>query len=432
MLSRIYKPIMENQQCSHLRFDYSTMKRDFQIFYTQLEGLQDISFGDKITVDESNNIIIQPSSIYQSIQRWWYSETREQTFEYLKEIFSDYFCFIDMCVDASRIRSSNRQLFIQLAFDNIDLQDRIISGLLNLKRTYEQDSEDDTFAHHICIIVDKLVDMMQDFKSQMIERQFRRVVLQSNNSSYKQTFTNNLNNIKNETFKPSEPIQPLDQDGIDFEANFSSKENMSDSHIFGTDISRNDINMNRNESVQEGDQDQDQEQIKTQHKIEYENKTIGDINSLEMLKQHYPGKMEDLTLRTSQILDDKVETSSIDEDDEELFLQNIYQKIKDKSKQYETSHRSYSYLVSSLDKSLDQSTESTRSNHHIEGVSSEEEVDENDNDDEKDNKKEGDDDSDNDSFSQEQLLPKPMYGLNNISDDITCQTIKINRSFHKR
>ncbi len=116
-------------------FDLEDIKKNILIFKDKLYTLTILNNGDKISFDNENTIYIDRCHTFQCIKRWFYNENRSNTYEQLSIIFDDYNKFLLM-INRSLYNQHNIEFFT-LADDLYLFNIKIIKGLHNLKKTYE-------------------------------------------------------------------------------------------------------------------------------------------------------------------------------------------------------------------------------------------------------------------------------------------------------
>lgn len=99
-----------------------------------------IQTGDKIG-KHNNKYYIEEIGTFQRFKRWWYKENREKTFAYLDEDFKEFFKFSNKLKEDLLSRKINNNYskneLLKLTVD-------IIPGLYNLKKTYEEEKDDES------------------------------------------------------------------------------------------------------------------------------------------------------------------------------------------------------------------------------------------------------------------------------------------------
>lgn len=136
MLSNIIKNNMKDiLPCSKISFDMKDMTTKFKYFKQRMRMVVFIEPYDKIGFNEQEEIYIDKYNSFQCIKRWYYNQNRDITKEKLKLLFDDYDIFLKM-IELS-LKSTDGFNYISIAYSVISLNRNIITGLNNLKKTYE-------------------------------------------------------------------------------------------------------------------------------------------------------------------------------------------------------------------------------------------------------------------------------------------------------
>lgn len=293
MLRGLYKKgYMDSPQIKQIRFNLKEMKKSFTEFKTRIGAIGNVLEGDKLSMNQYKVYSVYPAGNLQSIQRWWYAESRKTTLKQLSVNFLEYMQFVDMCVDATRVHPLD-PMYLEMCYDNIEFQDAIRVGIQNLKKTYEKDAEHDEDAKKICKYLNVLLDTMVEFKSHVIRRAYRRL--------YHQKLAERLD----ETVLARTTV-----DGKDIE--FSEVSNTDDT--------------NREGKTLEGTISEPKEPKEPSiHEVRKQ------PNSLEMLAIVYPGDSEELKKHAEAVERGDEETSSFyDSDEEQEYIQRIRRRMKSK------------------------------------------------------------------------------------------------------
>ena len=89
------------------------------------------------------------------IARWWYSESREKTIDYLDEDFTKFMNFLDRIL--SNLKCDPTGIYVNLVTEIREFIDQIIPGLYNLKQTYPS-------VVKVVAKVDSIILTLLDFK----------------------------------------------------------------------------------------------------------------------------------------------------------------------------------------------------------------------------------------------------------------------------
>jgi len=321
MLRCLYKKsIMEHPQIKQIQFNLNEMKKSFGDFKTRICAIGNILVGDKLSMNEHNVYSVYPAGSLQSLQRWWYAESRKTTLKQLSVNFLEYMQFVDMCVDATRIHPMDPS-YLELCYDNIEFQDNIRGGIENLKKTYEMDAEkDDEYAKKICKYLNVLLDTMVEFKSHVIRRAYRRL--------YHQKLAERLD---------EKVLERTTIDGKDLVFTRGGT-------LEGT------IHYEENDGLEDTKEDNnDNNDKKRQYSV---NDVRKQPNSLEILAVVYPGDSEELKKHAEAVERGDEETSSFyDSEEEQEFIQRIRKRIKHKN-DLDLTHNKHTHFSASIN-SLD-------------------------------------------------------------------------------
>ena len=89
------------------------------------------------------------------IARWWYSESREKTIDYLDEDFTKFMNYLDRVL--SNLKCDPTGIYVNLVNEIREFIDQIIPGLYNLKQTYPS-------VVKVVAKVDSIILTLLDFK----------------------------------------------------------------------------------------------------------------------------------------------------------------------------------------------------------------------------------------------------------------------------
>jgi len=102
-----------------------------------------INIGDKIGKHNGVYYLVEKGGL-QKIKRWWYSENRNNTFDYLDTEFTSFF---KLCNEFGEYSILQNKIIIKNEF--IKLIDSLVSGVYNLKLTYHGDIKDKGICYDI-------------------------------------------------------------------------------------------------------------------------------------------------------------------------------------------------------------------------------------------------------------------------------------------
>ena len=140
---------------------YKSLKKEFEIYKEDLAIFKELKVGEKLgkevvinekedsesgintneNVEENDNV--ETRKYYKQepyrglwIARWWYSEGREKTIQYLDEDFTKFMKYLDKIL--SNIDCDPTGLYVRLVNEIREFINLIVKGLYNLKKTYPE------------------------------------------------------------------------------------------------------------------------------------------------------------------------------------------------------------------------------------------------------------------------------------------------------
>jgi len=146
-----------------------------------------IKFGEKLGKDDNSYYVFQ-NGYLQQMTRWWYSENRYKTYEYIQYDLDDFTKYLEkyyneilLSEDFKTINIKKKSLFIKLANFNNRLSEfikKMVVGIYTLKRTYTHaiDStyifgsiQGDQKAKEIIELIDFKISRMLYYKNQFLQ-----------------------------------------------------------------------------------------------------------------------------------------------------------------------------------------------------------------------------------------------------------------------
>ena len=106
------------------------LKEKIDLIIKKMDIFTNINIGDKIGKQNDSYYLVEKGNL-QKIKRWWYSENRNNTFNYLDTEFVSFFKLCNELKEHNFIKNKN---IIMTKF--LKLLDGLVSGLYNLKITY--------------------------------------------------------------------------------------------------------------------------------------------------------------------------------------------------------------------------------------------------------------------------------------------------------
>ena len=127
MMSSLLKltTINENANLKDFNIEFTNLKEKLTVF-TQIKE------GDKIMKSNDNYYLLE-TSFYQQTLRWWYSENRENSVQYLETEFKKFMNFLDRFLERFK-HDKNTYKFLKKNI--VEFINTCLLGLYNLKITY--------------------------------------------------------------------------------------------------------------------------------------------------------------------------------------------------------------------------------------------------------------------------------------------------------
>jgi hypothetical protein len=119
-------------------YDLEDMNRRFSDYQDRLGQLALLYEYDKIGFHE-DKIYADRKSSFQFFRRWYYGQNREVTYINLKNLFDDYYIYINMVKSSLNMNNAESYVILGRAVHSFNYS--LISGLDKLKKTYENEDE---------------------------------------------------------------------------------------------------------------------------------------------------------------------------------------------------------------------------------------------------------------------------------------------------
>lgn len=118
----------------------TTMKEYCDVF----EPIMELKIGDKLSIYD-NKIYVSSNSWGQSIERWYYSQSRQQSMEYIKQLFYEYNDYINRLLIFYNENEASIEKLLLRQYNNIlknilDVNVKLITSLIELTQTYKNDT----------------------------------------------------------------------------------------------------------------------------------------------------------------------------------------------------------------------------------------------------------------------------------------------------
>ena len=150
----------------------TSLQKNFHNYEQQLSIYQYLKEGDKIGKIAEKYSLFR-AGYMQILTRWWWEEDRKQTLGYIDSDFSQYAKYLDELLDISRV--SSLEAYKELTDNTIDFINRLIPGLYNLKKTY------DNYDQLVCKI-DSIILILIDFKNKISIKKGPRIIFRHRDS----------------------------------------------------------------------------------------------------------------------------------------------------------------------------------------------------------------------------------------------------------
>ena len=155
-------------------------------FYNRkFDIILNIQFGEKLGKEGDNYYIFQ-NGYFQQMTRWWYSENRYKTYDYIEQDLDDftkylekYYTDILLSEEFKIVNINHKGLFLKIANFNSELCEfikKMVVGIYTLKRTYTYAIENsygnqdcDKKAQEIVTLIDYKITRMLHFKQQFLQ-----------------------------------------------------------------------------------------------------------------------------------------------------------------------------------------------------------------------------------------------------------------------
>ena len=156
-------------------------------YLIKMEMLLNIEYGQKLGKVNNQYCVFQ-NGYFQQMTRWWYSENRFKTYDYVRQdlqeitkYLENYYNDVLLSKDFQLLRSEkSNMLYIEAALFNdrlISFIKRLVTGIYTLKRTYKNDNEINYFsttasvdkAKEIIDLIDFRIQCMLDYKNKYTE-----------------------------------------------------------------------------------------------------------------------------------------------------------------------------------------------------------------------------------------------------------------------
>ena len=146
--SIIFNPLIEKHKQEMYSYDYEKLHRDLKHFKALFSTLSSLENGDKLSF-ENECFYVSKSSLFQGVERWYYSQNRKDVFDHLLQKYGEYKEYIEKICLITRQNLENKCMIIGNPQDSftyipnhvIDLNKILIDACLALQQTYLDDTE---------------------------------------------------------------------------------------------------------------------------------------------------------------------------------------------------------------------------------------------------------------------------------------------------
>lgn len=134
--------------------DFTSIKKNFEIFHKKLNEIQNIEKNDKIGFDSNDCVYVIKESKIQPIIRWFYNQSRENTINTLKMITDEYVKLLHMIQFCDLYIRNMNEYSDKINYFN----ENILSGLENLYQTYSNDQKTQSIIKEIIENIDFYIE----------------------------------------------------------------------------------------------------------------------------------------------------------------------------------------------------------------------------------------------------------------------------------
>lgn len=146
--SIMFNPILEKHKQEMHSYDYESLFRDLKHFKAIFSTLSSVEKGDKLSY-ENDCFYVSKSSIFQGVERWYYSQNRKDVFDHLLKKYEEYKNYVEKICLITRQNLQNKciiignpeESFTYLPNDILDLNKILIEAYMTLQQTYIDDTE---------------------------------------------------------------------------------------------------------------------------------------------------------------------------------------------------------------------------------------------------------------------------------------------------
>ena len=152
-------------------FKLTEYEETFANFKIKLKVFETLKGGDKIIKEPTTGILFSdPPTNWQWLKRWWYGESKANTFIYLDNLFIEFMKFLDIIL-VHQIDNNKTFELKQLCKEICQYIDLIIPGLCSLNCTYNNSKK---IKCKVASIVVTLIDFKREIRPKLNRKTIRR------------------------------------------------------------------------------------------------------------------------------------------------------------------------------------------------------------------------------------------------------------------
>jgi hypothetical protein len=125
-------------------FQIDDVQTVFKAYSTIFQPIVKLKPGDKLNI-YNNKIYVSSNSWSQSMERWYYSQSRQYSMEYIKQLFYEYNHYINRLLEYYKDKESSFHAHLLRRYqlilkDILNINITLITSLIELTQTYKNDS----------------------------------------------------------------------------------------------------------------------------------------------------------------------------------------------------------------------------------------------------------------------------------------------------
>lgn len=143
------------------------IKEEYDNVINVLETIKNIEINDKLCVNSKNILSVHSQNTYRSLIRWWYSYNRNNSLEYLENLYNNSISslnlrlieLINIAKNSNKKKNRKARKRIATIKDKIkNMEQKVLEskkGIVNLMITYQKDDE---IKKRLNIILDSIIN----------------------------------------------------------------------------------------------------------------------------------------------------------------------------------------------------------------------------------------------------------------------------------